>query len=154
MAQRRDNRGRFVGSGRSSSGGPGGTRQVSVVVAALTRFIEGLMTRLALEFHTQMVTKPPTGTPVDTSWARANWIPRIGQAYSGTAGTPNAVSQAAQQAGIADVVTRYKLPRGAIFVSNGVPYIARLNNGWSKQSPAGFVQAGVAKAVAIVAGAA
>ena len=38
------------------------------------------------------------------------------------------------------------------FVSNGVPYIGKLDQGSSQQAPAGFVRAAVVKAVAKLAG--
>ena len=96
-------------------------------------------------------------TPVDTGWARANWIPsarrpsrRLSpgitrrdqrQAALGTV-------QAAQQRGTASLLNELGKP-GVVpfFCTNNVPYIGALNNGHSKQAPAGFIQREIVAAV-------
>jgi hypothetical protein len=79
-------------------------------------------------------------TPVDTGHARANWVPSVGSPHRGEVNDPSAA-----QAGAA-VVLRYELSQGPLFVSNGVPYIQRLNHGHSKQAPRLFVEAAVDRA--------
>jgi hypothetical protein len=128
--------------------------RVRVVVTSLEGFVARIITALALNIVANLVRAPGEGgTPVDTGWARANWVPRIGEPFKGTAGTREQaeagnVSQADQGAGLADLVG-YKLERGKVYVTNNVPYIVRLNEGSSRQAPAGFVQDAVAKAVRV-----
>lgn len=94
-------------------------------------------------------------TPVDVGWARANWVPSIGAPAPGSpiarstqereAAAPGA--QASQAAGIASVAG-YKLNRGAVFISNNVPYLKELNEGSSQQAPANFIEASIDRGVA------
>lgn len=99
-------------------------------------------------------------TPVDVGTARSNWIARLGhpfrfvyKAYAplpskfrppygpnpGRAETGNLNAAISQGKG---VINRAK-PGQSIYITNNLPYIARLNDGYSKQSPAGFVQTAV-----------
>lgn len=94
------------------------------------------------------------GTPVDTGRARANWQVNVGSpetesipAYVGGAkgSTGAANAQAAIAQGEAAIGARQ--PGQSIFISNNLPYIARLNDGYSAQAPAGFVQTTIQRAV-------
>lgn len=123
------------------------SRRVKVVVRDLEKFTERLVQRIALN----VVANLQEDTPVDTGWARANWIPQIGAPFSGTAGSreqaeAGQLDTATQQVGIAKVATGYRLGP-PIFVTNNVPYIERLNEGSSSQAPAAFVQAAIFRAV-------
>lgn len=97
-------------------------------------------------------------TPVDTGRARSNWIVSLvapvladimpyapGQKL-GKGERENA--QAAIDQGSGQIVVAR--PGQDIYISNNVHYIGRLNDGWSAQAPAGFVQAAVHRAVAVV----
>lgn len=95
---------------------------------------------------TNCVAELVEATPIDTGWARANWIPSLGRPVVQVVGTPVAPSTAEQAAGLAEVFT-FTLDHMAIFVSNHVPYIARLDAGSSTQAPAGFVRQALARAV-------
>lgn len=82
-------------------------------------------------------------TPVDTGRARANWQATLGAPATGVVdgepGKRGSVAQATTQA--AAVIGGYKGgPGAAIFLTNNLPYIVPLNNGTSKQQPAGFVE--------------
>jgi hypothetical protein len=129
--------------------------QVSVVVQSLTLFVERIIKKIALDITANLVRAPSEGgTPVDTGWARANWIPRIGEPVSGPVGTREQaeagnVNTAEQGAGVVSVAATYKLEQGKVYVSNAVPYIVNLNEGSSRQAPAGFIQANVEKAVRV-----
>lgn len=132
------------------------SQSIRVVVKSLEGFIDKVMKKLTLDIVANLVSAPDTGygTPVDTGWARANWVPNIGTPKTTTEGTREAaeagnVSSAGQQAGIASVVTGYRRDRGPIYISNNVPYILRLNEGSSRQAPKGFVQNAIAKAVRV-----
>ncbi len=126
-------------------------RRIRVVVSALDQFIDGIIKKLVLDIVANLRSAPNTGygTPVDTGWARANWIPQIGSPRQSAEGSREAVSSGAQDAGVALVATAYKREQGPVFISNNVPYIVLLNEGSSKQAPRGFVQNAITKAVKV-----
>ena len=86
-------------------------------------------------------------TPVDTSNALSNWqvsltMPtsfEIPPHYPGIKGSTFRAS-AAETLSKAKIVLTAKKPGEAIFIANNVDYIVDLNNGSSRQQPAGFVQ--------------
>lgn len=85
-------------------------------------------------------------TPVDTGRARANWQATLGAPAVGTVdsapGKRASVGAATSRNG--QVIAGYKGgPDAAIFLTNNLPYIVPLNNGHSKQAPAGFVERAV-----------
>lgn len=88
------------------------------------------------------LTAPPvrggTGTPIDTTFARSSWILSVGSPSNAVGGSKQNVSTSAQDRGLARMAT-YRFSQGAIFITNNVPYIARLDRGWSEQQSAGFV---------------
>jgi hypothetical protein len=69
-------------------------------------------------------------TPVRTGRARSNWLPSVGVPRTETT----------EQTGGAPFpnFSGYKLGL-KIFIANNLPYIRRLNEGWSKQAPSAFV---------------
>lgn len=85
-------------------------------------------------------------TPVLTGRARANWqatlgAPAVGTVSDGAVGARRAGTVAGPTAAAANVIALYKGgPSAAIFLTNNLPYIVPLNNGHSKQAPAGFVE--------------
>lgn len=88
-----------------------------------------------------LITHLKNDTPVDTGRARANWHidlnvvdVRLVEPNEGL--SPDAV---------ATVVARYKMG-GVIYISNNLPYIRRLNDGYSQQAPAGFVDDDIIRA--------
>lgn len=123
--------------------------QVTKVINQLERFTERLIVKITLDVTANLIEV----TPVNTGWARANWVASIGRAVVEDLSTIEPSSQAAggasqrQSASLASVASAYRLQAGAVFVSNNVPYISDLNDGTSQQQPAGFVQRAVAKAV-------
>ena len=127
--------------------------QIKAIMDDIEKFTEKLIQRITLSVNGELIKT----TPVDTGWARANWIPEIGHAYSGTAGSresaeSGSVDSAPQQAGTAKIATTYKLDFGKIFITNNVPYIVDLNDGSSAQAPTGFVQLSVARGIGKVKG--
>ena len=133
----------------------GNRKQVTAIVRGLDRFAERLIVKITLDVTANLIET----TPVDTGWARANWVPSVGQrsrrpAQSFPGRTPSAFVQAAsakQSVGQAQTIG-YKLERGRVFVSNNVRYITRLNDGYSRKAPAGFVQRAIRKAVTAIRG--
>lgn len=122
-------------------------RQVRAVVRALNGFGERVIRKITLDLTANLVET----TPVDTGWARANWVPSIGFPRVGPATDsptvaivpPQVIVQQAAMSGI----FAYRLGQGSVFVTNNVPYIVELNEGKSAQAPTGFVQAAIRKAV-------
>lgn len=123
--------------------------QVKTIVGQLERFTERLIVKITLDVTANLI----EATPVDTGWARANWVARIGSPFdedlSDIEASPQAAAGAAsrQQASLGAVAARYQLQQGSVFVSNNVPYITNLNDGTSQQAPRSFVQMAIAKAV-------
>lgn len=123
--------------------------QVQLVVGQLERFTERVITKITLDVTANLT----ENTPVDTGWARANWVPQIGSPVVEDLSAITPTSQAAagaagrQQAALASVVAGYRIELGSVFISNNVPYISDLNDGTSQQQPAGFVQRAIAKAI-------
>lgn len=89
-------------------------------------------------------------TPVDTSQALSNWrvtldspaTGTIAPYYPGLQGSSQRAS-AAETINAAKSVLANKKPGQAIFITNNLPYIKRLNDGYSAQAPAGFVERAV-----------
>lgn len=106
--------------------------------------IERQITRAGLDLTANLVGE----TPVDTGWARANWIPNIGTPVTQPDGsrTRGAISTSGQEAGKAKLLG-FKLTQGNIYITNNVPYITKLNAGSSKQAPSMYVEAQVTKTV-------
>lgn len=104
-----------------------------------------IMRRTALDALTRIVLK----TPVDTGRARGNWFVQIG-------GAGDMVTETTDKAGgptiaLGDAVIgsyrqRDDLP--VISIYNNLPYINRLEHGWSKQAPNGMVSVTVAELTA------
>lgn len=84
-------------------------------------------------------------TPRDTGFAAAMWVPNIGSPFRGEPSSP-AAAQAAQQSGLAQAASIQDGSRD-VFISNNTTYIQRLNEGYSKKAPAGYVQAIVEREV-------
>lgn len=128
--------------------------QIDFIVADLDRFTRGEVIALALNVNANLRDSPPEGTPIDTGWASANWVPTVGEPFTDPAidqvrdPTPAQVAMraSAAEAGINEVLS-WRNQDGPIFSTNNVPYIQPLNNGHSSQSPRGFVQAAIEKAI-------
>lgn len=125
------------------------------MVKALERFLDQVIKKITLDIVANLKSAPNTGygTPVDTGWARANWVPNIGARRDGTAGTraqaeaAATASTAEQDAGVAKVAISYTTKQGPVHITNNVPYILKLNEGTSRQAPRGFVQNAIVKAI-------
>lgn len=125
--------------------------QIEFIIADLELFTQGELVALALNVDANLRSNPPIGTPVDIGWARANWVPSVGEPIllpDIKNPDPTHVAARNQQRDAAlNQVLGYRLTDGPLFNSNNVVYIARLNDGHSPQSPPGFVQAALVKAV-------
>lgn len=89
-------------------------------------------------------------TPVDTSEAVSNWQVTLGSPTSsniaphfpGELGSTRNAS-AAETIAQAKATLSGKKPGQPIYITNNTPYISDLNNGTSRQQPAGFVERAV-----------
>lgn len=100
------------------------------------------------------------GTPVDTGRARSGWIGSaespsdlVREAFApgsrlGISETQNAAAAMAQAAAVAAAHRQGQ----TLYLTNNVAYIETLNRGRSPQAQRGFVEAGLARAVATVLG--
>jgi len=120
------------------------------LAAELEATRDGLRNRAsnkAVEVAVAIVTDLANVTPVDSSRALSNWIVTIGAAvttaiepyYFGHRGDTQELSAAAVIAA-ARRVLEAKKPGQPITISNVLPYIKRLNEGYSQQEPAGMVE--------------
>lgn len=79
-------------------------------------------------------------TPVDTGRARSNWLPSVAGPRIGQVVEPrDPASAVAETASVASTAK----PGDAVYITNNVPYVRRLNDGSSAQAPAGFVERAV-----------
>lgn len=86
-------------------------------------------------------------TPVDTSKALSNWTVTIGSINAsyhpafveGELGNTRSSSAAIAMAKATNVL-KTRQPGQPVYLSNAAPYIVKLNEGSSKQAPAGFVE--------------
>lgn len=104
--------------------------------------------RIAMAVLTELV----VSTPVDTGRARSNWHVGLGAPpdsgneepyHPGEDGSTDAANARAAIA-VGQAALSDRRPEQDVYISNNLPYIARLNEGWSAQAPAGFVQTAVA----------
>lgn len=118
--------------------------QVRIIIEQMEEHTQKVMIGITLEIHAVLT----EDTPLDTGWARANWVPAVGRpgASSSEQEGNTAGAQAKAMAGLASVAG-YKIRRGKIHVTNNVPYIQVLNSGSSQQAPADFVPRAIEKGV-------
>lgn len=95
-----------------------------------------------------------SATPVDTGTARVNWQAQVGRPTTGEVPAPISPGAAiAQQSTQAQAVIRTYRGDSSIHLTNNLPYIRRLNDGYSSQAPANYVQGAVQAGVNAVRGA-
>lgn len=130
--------------------------------AAIGRYgktIEEQTNRVVIEVAIDVAHNVIRSTPVDTGRARSNWVPKVGSPPSHTRNPfapgrhlgigENGNARAALTNAQTVFATR-KPGGGALYLKNNLPYIARLNEGYSKQAPSGFVQSSIATALTII----
>ncbi len=111
----------------------GFAEEIAGFAAKTERKMDLAVQKIALELFSRVILK----TPVDKGRARANWQVAIGTAPDGTleledkSGTATVSAATATAAGVraGDV----------IFLVNNLPYIQKLEDGYSGQAPAGMV---------------
>lgn len=97
-------------------------------------------------------------TPVDTSKALSNWRASLGEGldnaieaiYPGSHGSTRSAS-GLEAISRAEAEIKRSKPGETVAIFNAAPHIRRLNEGYSSQAPAGFIEVAVLKAQAIIA---
>lgn len=104
------------------------------IAAALKAKVYNVQAELMRETAIRAADNIAAATPVDTGRARANW--------NLSAGTPDLTTTegTSRQGYDAEQITGTEKE---LFISNGLPYIEKLNEGSSTQAPANFVELGV-----------
>lgn len=91
-------------------------------------------------------------TPADIGTAKSNWQAGINSkpsstipAYApGTKGSTSGINERNAIDKARAIIARYR-PGNIVHLTNNLPYIGLLNDGYSKQAPAGFVEQAVLK---------
>lgn len=131
------------------------SRRIVVRAQRVADNVDQLVRKTALAVDREVV----TSTPVDTGRARSNWIASLGSparrevdSYaSGLIGpdadatTSGAIAQQSAEGAMAQAagVIAGRKQGQDIYISNNLPYIGRLNDGYSAQAPSGFVEKAV-----------
>lgn len=124
--------------------------QVRIVVNAVKGFTEKKTKQIALLTMRNL----SETTPVDTGFARSNWVSTFGvERFEGTVGTKEGaeageLDTGAFQVSLVRIRNEYTLEQGNINIINNVDYIRKLNEGSSTQAPAMFVERAFAAALA------
>jgi hypothetical protein len=113
------------------------------IAANLEENSEELIKRVALAVDSNVV----IATPVDTGRARSNWQAAIGRPKRSVIERRSVAATIAEAKG---VVEGYK-EGDTIYLSNNLPYIRRLNDGWSAQAPKSFVQIAILNGLKAIA---
>lgn len=103
---------------------------------------EAVIRKVTLDVFKAVVLK----SPVDTGRFRANWNASLGTPdYSFT-------DSVQRNRGLAEAVRASTLPLGdTVYLSNGLPYARRLEDGYSQQAPVGMIRTTVAEVSAFLA---
>jgi len=108
-------------------------------IANITKDIEDHVRLLGISLFQALV----SGTPVDTGYARGNWLIDFGRENLRTIGSresPPGVPSAGQ-------VDAWRIDQGNLVFHNSVEYIVYLDAGSSAQAPQGIVDPAIAAAV-------
>ena len=100
--------------------------------------IEAEINREARAVSINLLTGLVRVTPVDTGRARGNWFVGVRAPNRGNDPTRNARTAISQGSSVIGTVKSISYP--TIVLSNNLPYIERLNEGYSDQAPAKFVE--------------
>jgi len=116
--------------------------QAKKIGVKLVNVTEKAAKKLVLDIHEGLV----VGTPVDTGWARSNWLLSVGKSVTSPVGSKEKISVAEQNAGVGSILG-WKFTQGPAYDTNNVPYIRTLNGGSSKQAPRGFIELTIQRVV-------
>ena len=89
---------------------------------------------MALQLFGSIITR----TPVDEGRARGNWQVTINSPANGELETTDKGGQRTLATGSRSIASR--TGEQVLYFTNNLPYIQRLENGWSQQAPSGMVR--------------
>jgi hypothetical protein len=124
--------------------------------------VEGNVERAVKDCAGAVLRSIVENTPVDTGYARSNWTPELDRAFEGLfpARVPGEKGSTAEENATATIeagtptIEAFDLAANReIHITNNAPHIQLLNDGHSRQAPAGFVQMAVVEGLATVRGA-
>lgn len=124
--------------------------------------VEGNVERAVKDCAGAVLRSVVENTPVDTGYARSNWTPELDRAFEGLfpARVPGEKGSTAEENAAATIeagkptIEAFEIAANReIHITNNAPHIQPLNDGHSKQAPAGFVQMAVMEGLATVRGA-
>lgn len=118
------------------------TQQLDKIILETENQIRAIVRATALAIDQAVV----LATPVKTGRARSNWLVGLDSPRTEIVDRTNpqlSLDDALKQ------ISQYQLGQ-SIFLSNNLPYIRRLNEGWSKQAPANFIEKAVEAGVQTV----
>lgn len=124
--------------------------------------VEGNVERAMKDCAGAVLRAAVESTPVDTGFARSNWTPELDRAFEGLfparvpgkAGSTAAENAAATVEAGMPTIEAFEIGKNeSIHITNNAPHIRPLNDGHSKQAPAGFVEIAVMEGLATVRGA-
>ena len=102
----------------------------------IAKFVGDETRKLALQIDSRVVLE----TPVDTGSARGNWLASEFIPNNSVLDIIDNASAAAMQAiDQGAVVINGASPYTMLYIQNNLPYIQRLNEGWSEQAPSGYI---------------
>lgn len=124
-----------------------GTGGVQKHIQAIQGHVPKLLRMFGIEFYSGVT----ISTPVDTGRARYSWNVSVDTPDFSVAAPAPAEWKGQSQGGSAyyhldtGKAAKYFTPdkvkeNSTIYISNSAPYIGRLNNGWSRQASARFVE--------------
>ena len=87
-------------------------------------------------------------TPVDTGRARSNWFVGVGGPVVKATDSHDTIGTSTVNSGASQI--NKASGDESIFITNSLPYIGRLENGYSQQAPAGMVAVTMASVQAFV----
>lgn len=123
-------------------------QDIARVKAGIDKLAANSLRVVALEAHRQVTQQTPVGNP--STWkgkapagyvggqARSNWFMNIGSPKAGTTKDTSFANISE-----AELVAQNIKQTDTVHITNNLPYIERLNDGWSTQAPANFVQSAV-----------
>lgn len=119
------------------------SRRIDILADRVEENADKLVRKVALAADQAVV----SGTPVDKGRARSNWIVTINSpatetidAYSeGSKGSTGEANITAATSQAESVISGYR-NGDEIHITNNLTYIGRLNDGYSRQAPANFVE--------------
>ena len=132
------------------------SRRMRIRSEKVVENVDKLVRKVALVADQAIV----SATPVDTGRAKSNWIAQLNSpatqtisAYSpGELGATTAQNEQAAIDQASSVISGYNYG-DEIHITNNLPYIQRLNDGYSGQAPTNFVETAVSQAVKAVSSA-